>query len=149
MKGTLNLNKLAAYSNTDWMVLPILIIGSYPDAVMDKARKIASTQEEEHEVAKSIAKTLGVSDSRFVMRAFPYDKMDTLLFIQEDPENSSYSNIIFDSGDSYIINIPFKQATRLIHKFMLQEPVYRKPLPPEMFVPVEITEIGHSSEDTI
>lgn len=140
----MTLKKLHAYSNTDWITLPILITGSYPKEVIDKAKQIASSEEEENKLIEKIAREQGLTGVKFLLRAFPYDKIDTLYFIQEDPDNSNFSNLIFADGDSYIVDINFKKITKLIHEFLLQTPVYRKPIPPtaEMFIPIMGTEMG-------
>ena len=105
MKGKrMTKRELNKFRNSDWLTLPVLIAGSYPLDIMKQAKKIASSPDEVMTIAKDIAEARGVTDERFTKRAFPYDKLDSLLFIQEDPDNSQHSDLIFADGDSYIIN---------------------------------------------
>ena len=146
MKGKrMTKRELNKFRNSDWLTLPVLIAGSYPLDIMKQAKKIASSPDEVMTIAKDIAEARGVTDERFTKRAFPYDKLDSLLFIQEDPDNSQHSDLIFADGDSYIINVPYQMTLEMIHDFLSKEPKYRNPLPPATALPVYT--VGHLPDE--
>lgn len=115
--------------NTDWICLPIKL-DFLPKHVYDKAKKFVSPGDDYRELAKEIAKNEGIEPGCFVNRWFPRDQMDILMWIQEDPENPEYSDMLFEDDDFHQVNMRHDKLMSKIHKFLSSEPTYREAIPP-------------------
>ena len=115
--------------NTDWIALPVFIDGFYSKDILDKARRVKSHDEKLIDVARVIADNEGREPGKFIMRWFPRDKIDILEWIQEDPDNPEYSDMFFADEDFWMVEVRHDELMKKIHKFLSQEPTYRKSLP--------------------
>lgn len=111
--------------NNDWLCLPVMIFGFYPDHIMEKAKKVKSHDQDITAVAAEIAKNEGVDDFVFTNRWIPRDKFELLNGIEEHPEDEDRSLMEFDDGDYIIVNLPHAKLMSKIHRLMCSEPQYR------------------------
>ena len=130
--------------NNDWICLPIKL-DFYPKHIREKAEKCASAGEDVKKLTVQIAKNEGIKVGTFVNRWFPRDMMDTLVAVQEDPEDESLSNIWFEDEDFHLVNMRHDKLMAKIHKFLLTEPSYREGLP-ETEVHYHVASVPSSEE---
>lgn len=136
--------------NTDWLTLPIFLDGFWSQDIRIKAKKIQSHNQSLDEACEEIANGQNIGKGIFVNRAFPYDKIALVDWIQEDPDDTEkISNIYFLDDEFYIVNLPYRTLLSKINTFLSGKPLYRNTPQPQFisFIPPHPSEINMGDKD--
>lgn len=115
-------------SNNDWIILPIFIWDYLPKSIIDDAKSLSEStkMDDVYNLAVSIAKKKDINPGIVIDRAFPYDKLQTLDYMQTDIDNPNRTDFYFLDDDIILtIDLKLNECVDIIHKFLSKKPKYR------------------------